>query len=173
MSRSELEADLRRYDPLVKRRPWGWRLSNGAFVSRNGSVKGDDRLARGLVRASGEEALEDLIRVFVPGVLLPAELATLLQGLLPAVVIREDPDLGLFWFDNDDPDLTVSAHEVRGELPPAVAATGRFYVCGIDDARGPSPESAERAFRIAEAIGGTAVDRYGFRVTEVTQITKR
>ncbi|KAB2348466.1 hypothetical protein [Actinomadura rudentiformis] len=148
-------------------------LTNGAVVRWDGSVKGDELLQRGLdhhLRGVVEDDLEDLLRVFLAGVLLPAELALALD--LPGVVIREDRGLGLFWFDNDDPDLTVTA-QAATEVPLAVALRPPIYVVGIDDARGASEESATRAFELARGLGGTIVDRYGFLVTEVSQVTKR
>jgi hypothetical protein len=163
-----LDGLLRRYDPKVRRRFRTYLLSNGARV-RGRRVVGDERLARGLRHhlegVAGEpELLEDLVRVFVGGRLLPAELAL---ALPLDVVIREDSELGLFWFENDDPELTISAQEVR-EAPLVLDGTGEAYVCGIDTPRGPSAGAVERAWRIADGlareVGGTAVDRYGFRV---------
>ncbi|MFD0856552.1 hypothetical protein ACFQ07_30220, partial [Actinomadura adrarensis] len=147
-----LEGLLRRYDPKVKRRFRTYLLSNGARV-RGKRVIGDERLARGLAHhlegRSGEpESLEDLVRVFVAGRLLPAELAL---ALPLDVVIREDAGLGLFWFENDDPDLTVCAHEVR-EVPLLLEGVDEVYVCGIDAPQGTSREAVDRAWGLADAL---------------------
>jgi hypothetical protein len=160
---------LRRYDPKVQRRFRTYLLSNGARV-RGGRVVGDERLARGLRHhlegeAGEPERLEDLVRVFVPGGLLPAQVAV---ALPMDVVIREDVQLGLFWFDNADPELTISAQQAR-EMPLVLDGVAEAYVCGIDAPHGPSKEAVERAWRMADAlareVGGVPVDRYGFRVT--------
>jgi hypothetical protein len=135
---------------------------------RGRRVLGDERLARGIAHhlrgeQGGPEALEDLVRVFVPGRLLPAELAS---ALPMDVAIREDAALGLFWFDNDDPELTVCAHAAE-EIPLVLGGADEAYVCGIDAPEGASAGTARRAWGIAEGlvtqVGGVVVDRYGFR----------
>jgi hypothetical protein len=142
-------------------------LSNGARVRRR-RVIGDERLARGLRHhlqgeAGGPEALEELVRLFVRGRMLPSELAL---SLPLDVAIREDAELGLFWFDNDDPDLAICAHPVE-DVPLVLDGDGEAYVCAIDAPQGASDEVVRRAWEMAEAlaaqVGGVVVDRYGFR----------
>lgn len=184
----DVESLLRRYDPELVRRRSRLRVVGDARVQmRRGMLRvmGDDRLARGIGRHLGgdwqvapaaptdeEEPIEDMLRVYVPHPLLPAELATLLEPVRQNVRIREDPNLAnLFWFDDDDSPLNVSAWAVTG----GPAALGRMresaalFECGIDDVTGPDKESAAEAWEIAtlleDRFGAVAVDRYGFRVT--------
>lgn len=189
----DVETLLRRYDPCARRRRRVIRVAGQITVAggRDGTltITGDGgRLARGLgVHLGGTwvaeppppgehgEQIEDMLRVYVPRRLVPAEPATLLRPFLPGVTIREDRGLGLFWLNDDDSELTVSVRTVdtpeQASLPPRLGPLRRspvLYECGIDDVQGPSDETAEQAYGIARAfaeIGGVAVDRYGFDVT--------
>ncbi|MGH3389827.1 MAG: hypothetical protein ACRDOO_13230 [Actinomadura sp.] len=189
---------LRRYDPDARRRRRGIALKNDVRVACTGgtlTITGQAyRLARGLHHHLGgswliappapgehDEHIEDMLRVYVPRRLLPAEPALLLQPLLPGVTIREDPGLGLFWFNDEASELTISAGPVadRAALPAAVGelrAAADLYECGIDDVHGPTKATAEEGWRIAQVfavLGGVPVDRYGFRVTAAADLLPR
>lgn len=184
-----VEELLRRYDPGLRRRRGRFVLSGDVVVTRRRgalTVAGSDRVARGIGRHLGgrwrqppagpgerDEPIEDMLRVYVPRKLVPADLAALLQPVLPGVAIREDPKLGLFWFDDEDSELTVSAWAVQAgtAVPPVVGGPHEaLYECGVDDVHGPTEESARQAWQIGEAlregVGGIPVDRYGFLVGE-------
>lgn len=189
----ELTELLQRYDPKAVRRRRRIVVADRVVIKlKPGQVsvpQGQEVLARGLHRHLGghwhvappeageqDEPLHDLVRVYVARKLLAAELATVLRPALPKVVIREDPKLKLFWFDDEDSELTVSAW-VTQELPPAAAGlTGAeaVYEVGIDDVHGPTAESAAEAWRITrlleQELGGVPVDRYGFRVTRADDL---
>ncbi|GAA2109685.1 hypothetical protein [Actinomadura alba] len=194
----EVERLLRRYDPYARRRRRRITVAGQISVVCDGETlkvrnrahqpSGAYRLARALHHHLGgtwsveppapgehDEPIEDMLRVYVPRTLLPVEPATLLRPFLPSVAIREDAALGLFWFIDENSELTVSAREVhaadRGSLAAALgplAQSNALYECGIDDVHGPTERTAEQAWRIAEAfaeMGSVAIDRYGFRVT--------
>lgn len=191
----ELTELLKRYDPRAARRRGrvvAGRLAVGVRTGRVTIKQGDEVLARGLRHHLGgrwlaappepgerDEPLHDLVRVYVPRKLLPAELATVLRPVLAKVAIREDPRLGLFWFDDEDSELTISAWATEDLPPAAVAFEGAeaVYEVGIDDVHGPTAESAEEAWRIARPLerelGGLPVDRYGFRVTGPDDLLKQ
>jgi hypothetical protein len=187
----QVEELLRRYDPYARRRRRRIRVSGGITVScAAGSLRvlgPAPRLARALHHHLGgtwlvpppqpgelDEHIEDMLRVYVPRRLLPAEPARLLLPFLPGVAVREDSGLGLFWFNDEDSELTISARSLRPReraslpaLAPLSQADG-LYECGIDDVHGPTEATAELAWRIAQAfveLGGVPVDRYGVRVT--------
>ncbi|MGI8329977.1 hypothetical protein ACRYCC_08420 [Actinomadura scrupuli] len=191
---------LQRYDPYARRRRRTIKLTgSGATLRLRGAElvvpPAEDVLARALRHHLGgswlvpppapdgdQEPLQDLARVFVPRKLLAAELATLLRPVLPGVAIRDDPKLELFWFDDEDSELTISAWVVRDRalLPPAVNAlrdAEAVYEVGIDDVNGPTPVTAGETWRIVELLqrelGGVAVDRYGFRLTGPTDLMPR
>jgi hypothetical protein len=197
---AEVDADqvaalLRRYDPYARRRRRRITVEGGVRVVCAGTtltVSGDaHRLARGLRHHLGgtwvveppapgehDEHIEDMLRVYVPRRLLPAEPAMLLRPFLPGVTVREDPALGLFWFNDERSELTISAWPVpdRAALPAAVGRlrdAADLYECGIDDVQGPTARTAAQAWRIAqafEALDGVPVDRFGFRVTGATDL---
>jgi hypothetical protein len=199
----QVEELLRRYDPYARRRRRRIRVGDEITVvcaAESLRVFGPaPRLARALHHHLGgtwrvpppppgehDEPIEDMLRVYVPRGLLPAEPARLLRPFRPGVVIREDPSLGLFWFDDSDDgasELTISARSVpsaeRPSLPPALAPLDQaadLYECGIDDVQGPTEATAEQAWRIAEAfmeIGGIPIDRYGVRVTGAEDLLPR
>ena len=177
---------------LVERRRRRRRV--GPVVVRRGELRipeGAEMLARGLAHRLGgeweipppapgedDETLHDLIRLVVPRKLLPAELAIVLRPLLPGVAIREDERLGLFWFVDEDSELTVSAWTLNVTVPKRLMPdVPDLYEMGIDDVHGPTPETAAEAFRIAELVerelGGVAIDRFGFRVTEARDLMPR
>jgi hypothetical protein len=193
---------LQRYDPYARRRRRAIKLA-GAGTGTTLRLRGeelvvppaDDVLARALRHHLGgswlvpppapgehQEPLEDLVRVFVPHKLLPAELATLLRPMLPGVAIREDPKLDLFWFEDEDSELTISAWVVRDRavLPLAASALRdieSLYEVGIDDVQGPTPLTAEETWRIVELLerelGGLSIDRYGFQLTGPADLIPR
>jgi hypothetical protein len=189
---------LRRYDPYARLRRRTVKLASTGVGLRGGDLvvpPAEDVLARALRHHLGgswlvpppapgehQEPLQDLARVFVPRRLLPSELATLLLPLLPGVVIREDRKLDLFWFDDEDSELTISAWIIRdrAKLPLAASAlrdSEALYEVGIDDVHGPTPLTAEQTWRIVELLeqkfGGLAVDRYGFHLTGPTDLIPR
>src|SRR3954462_15832667 len=105
-----VEELLRRYDPYARRRRHRIRVTGPVTVVYDGhtlTVRGEaPRLARALGHHLGgtwlvaprepgepEEQIEDMLRVYVPRRLLPADPATLLRPFLPGVTIREDPGL--------------------------------------------------------------------------------
>jgi hypothetical protein len=189
---------LQRYDPYAR-----WRRGTVKLAGTNLRLRGgdlvvpptEDVLARALRHHLGgswlvpppapgaqQEPLQDLVRVFVPRKLLPAQLATLLQPLLPGVTIQEDPKLGLFWFNDEESQLTISAWDVqdRTALPLAVSAlrdAKSLYEVGIDDVHGPTPLSAEEAWLIVELLerefGGIPVDRFGFHLADPSDLLPR
>lgn len=165
-----VEDVLRRYDPGVRLLRRGrFVLAGGVVVARRRGglgVMGDPRVARGIGRHLGgrwivappppgerDEPLEDMLRVYVPRKLVPAEVAMVLQEVLVGVVIREDPRLGLFWFEDEGSELTVSAWGVESGPPVVGGPHEVLYECGIDDVHGPTVESAEQAWRIAQGCG--------------------
>jgi hypothetical protein len=196
----EVERLLRRYDPYARRRRRRIRVAGQVTVVCDGETLmvrgGAHRLARAVHHHLGgtwlvapaapgehDEQIEDMLRVYVPRKLLPAEPATLLRPFLPGVAIREDAALGLFWFNDEDSELTISAWDVdaadRGSLAAALgplAQVEHLYECGIDDVQGPTEQTAEQAWRIAlafEEMGGVPIDRYGFRVTRASDLLSR
>ncbi|MBC6457579.1 hypothetical protein [Actinomadura sp. HBU206391] len=196
----EVEPLLRRYDPDARRRRRRIRVAGPVTVICDGETLrvrgGGHRLARGLHHHLGgtwlvappepgehDEQIEDMLRIYVPRKLLPAEPAMLLRPFLPGVAIREDAALGLFWFNDEDSELTISARDVdaadRGPLAAALgqlAQADALYECGIDDVHGPTEKSAEQAWRIARAfeeMGGVPIDRYGFRVARASDLLTR
>src|SRR5512139_1251687 len=187
----DVERLLRRYDPNLVRRRGRMRAAGGSVSVRvrRGTlwIDGDDRVARGIRHHLGgewkvappppgphDEPVEDMLRVYVARALLPAEIATLLKAVRPGVVIRQDRKLDLFWFDDPDSVLNVSAWTIDGGAAGPVVlgrmrTPGALFEVGVDDVDGPTPESAAEAWRVAAelvtAFGGVPVDRYGFRVT--------
>jgi hypothetical protein len=189
---------LLRYDPYARLRRGTVKLAGTNLKLRGGDLvvpPTEDVLARALRHHLGgswlvpppapgeqQEPLQDLVRVFVPGKLLPAQLATLLRPLLPGVTIREDRKLGLFWFDDEKSALSISARVVRDRtgLPLAVSAlrdAGSLYEVGIDDVHGPTPLTAEETWLIVELLqrelGGVPVDRFGFHLASPTDLIPR
>jgi hypothetical protein len=196
----EVEELLRRYDPYARRRRRRIRVTGEITVVCGTEhlrvVGAAPRLARALHHHLGgtwlvppplpgehDEHIEDMLRVYVPRPLLPAEPARLLRPFLPGVAIQEDPGLGLFWFNDEGSELTISARSVppagRASLAPVLAPLSQadgLYECGIDDVWGPTEATAGQAWRIAEAfteIGGVPIDRYGVRVTEAEDLLPR
>jgi hypothetical protein len=189
----EVEEVLRRYDPYARRkRTKVKRLGITVTVDQVTIPLGGEVLARGLRHHLGgtweaappepgerDEPLQDLIRIFIPGVLLPAALAALLRPELPGVTIREDAGLGLFWFDDPDSELTISAWAVEAGtvLPLTVPAREPMYEVGIDDVHGPTEATAAQAWQIARVLaaelGGIPVDRYGFRIEAAAELLPR
>jgi len=202
----EIKGLLRRYDPNARRRRRRIMVAGQVSVVCDGETlkvrtrahQPDEahRLARGLHHHLGgtwlsappepgehDEPIEDMLRVYVPRKLLPVEPATLLRPFMPGVAIREDARLGLFWFVDEDSELTVSARNVvaadRGSLAAALGPLARanaLYECGIDDVHGPTERTAEQAWRIAEAfaeMGAVGIDRYGFRLTGAADLMPR
>jgi hypothetical protein len=189
---------LQRYDPYARRTRRTVKL-NGTGLRLRGTdlvvPPAEDVLARALGHHLGgswlvpppaaeehQEPLQDLVRVYVPRKLRPADLATLLRPLLPGVVIRDDPKLDLFWFEDEGSELTVSAWVLwnRAALPLAASAlrdADWLYEVGIDDVEGPRPHTVEEIWRMVELLerelGGLPVDRYGFRLTSPTDLTAR
>lgn len=202
----EVEALLRRYDPNARRRRRRITVAGQVSVVCDGETfkvrtraqqpDGAHRLARALHHHLGgtwlvappeagehDEPIQDMLRVYVPRKLLPVEPAMLLRPFMSGVAIREDAKLGLFWFVDEDSELTASARDVdaaaRGSLAAALgplAQADALYECGIDDVHGPTERTAEQAWRIAESfaeMGAVAIDRYGFRVTGTSDLMPR